>query len=54
MTNFLYSRRLIYTISGKYVLQLELTNGKKVMIGTRKEKELEAAIYKIERKNKEY
>jgi len=54
LTNFLYSRRLIYTISGKYVLLLELKNGKKVMIGTRKEKELEAVIYKIERTNKEY
>jgi hypothetical protein len=43
-----------YNLSRKYVLELELKNGKKVVIGTQKEKELEAVIDKIIRTNKEY
>jgi len=53
MTNC-FSKNIKYSVSGKYGLQLELKNGKKVMIGTQKAKELEAIIYQIERKNKEY
>ena len=45
---------ILYNISGRYVLQLELKNGKKVLIGTQKAKDLEVVLDKIERKNKEY
>jgi hypothetical protein len=53
LTNFM-SKNVIYSVSGKYGLQLELKNGKKVIIGTGKAKELEAVIYKLERNKKEY
>ena len=43
------SNNLLFSVSGKYVLKLELTNGKTVMIGTQKEKELEAVIDKMMR-----
>ena len=38
---------LLFSVAGKYVLKLELTNGKTITIGTQKEKELEAVIDKI-------
>ncbi|MCL2247070.1 MAG: hypothetical protein FWC10_08185 [Lentimicrobiaceae bacterium] len=53
LTNY-FSKNIIYSVSGKYALQLELKNGKKVMIGTEREKEIETVVAKIERKNKEY
>ena len=37
----------VYNISGKYGLALELRNGKKILIGTQKEKELTEFIKKI-------
>jgi hypothetical protein len=54
ITNFLYGKNTIFSVSGKYVLKLELKDGKTIMIGTQNEKELEAIIYQIERQNKEY
>jgi hypothetical protein len=53
-TSSFNSKTTMYNVSGRYVLQLELKTEKKVLIGTQKTKELEAVIYQIKRKNKEY
>ena len=39
---------IAYSISGNYGLQLELKNGKRILIGTKKQYEMEQALKKIE------
>ena len=47
-----FNKATAYTISGRDILQLLLKDGKKIMIGTQKANELEAAILKMERMDK--
>jgi len=47
-----FNKGTSYTISGRQVLQLILKDGKKILIGTQKVNELEAAIFKMERIDK--
>jgi hypothetical protein len=49
----LFGDNIEYCLAGKHCLQLLLKNGKKILIGTEKQYEMEQALKKFERINNE-
>ena len=48
----LFSRSIAYNVSGKYGIQIEMKNGRKILIGTQNPDDVNQALDKLRHKNK--